>query len=276
MAGAGREYKIRGISHVGHMSLDSGDDTIYIGDGVGNIVHIDRNGTVLGTPLASDSFPDDCIVHHTVRNADLFYTYWMAKGFGIKKIANADKADKAKFDDTPDFKINDRQKKRDGNQKKWKPISIHASNNNVVVGMTRDNEGSVAICDSEGNLQQRIRWDEQNQLVYKCPQYISEKGNGDICTSDSSKNAVMLVNPVNNTFTQLPGVTDPKGICTDTSGNIIVCFNKTVNMFDKTDGWRDLLEKQKKEQNPVSVCVTADRCLYVGFYQSNIVKMIEY
>lgn len=276
MAGAVGEYTIDDITHVKHMSLDSRDDTIYIGDGIGNIVQIKRNGTVLGKPLSSENFPSACSVHHTVRNADLFYTYWMATGSGIKKIKNADTRDLRCFESTPDFKINDKEKTKDGNPKEWTPISIHASNNNVVVGMTRGNEGSVAICDSEGNLQQRIRWDEQKQQVYNRPHYISEKDNGDICTSDSSKNAVMLVNPVNNTFTQLPEVTDPKGICTDASGNIIVCFNKTVNMFDKTDGWRDLLEKQKKEQDPVSVCVTGDRYLYVGFDHSNIVKMFKY
>lgn len=277
---AGTEYTIPGISNAHHMSLDSGDNTIYVGDGVGNIVRIDREGKNLGRPLASTSLPGDFMVHHTVRNAVLYYTYWNRQQSGIKKIANADSANKANFDETPEFKIKDPEKKKDGNSKKWKPISIHASNNNILVRMTRNNEGSVAICDLAGNLQQRIRWynDSQDQLVYKCPLYITENVNGDICTSDSTKNAVMLamVNPGSHTFTQLEhpnGISDPKGICTDTRGNVIVCFNKAVYMWDTSTGtWCQLLQNETLENNPVSVCVDTNQFLHVGSNQHNKVK----
>lgn len=276
---AGTEYTITGISNAHHMSLDSGDNTIYVGDGVGNIVRIDREGNNLGRPLALHG---GFMVHHTVRNAVLYYTYWNERQSGIKKIANADSANKANFDETPEFTINDKEKKKDGNSKKWKPISIHASKNNILVGMTRDNEGSVAICDLAGNLQQRIRWFNANrdQLVYECPHYITENVNGEICTSDSTKNVVMLamVNSLNHTFTQLEhpnGISDPKGICTDTRGNVIVCFNKAVYMFDTNRTWRELLQR-KTEYHPVSVCVDTDEFLYVGCNQNNLVKKFRY
>lgn len=277
---AGTEYTITGIKCAYHMSLDSVDNTIYVGDGVGNIVHIDNEGKNLGTPLASTSFSSDAMVHHTVRNAVLYYTYWHEEQSGIKKIANADSANKANFKETPEFIIKDPETKKDGNSKKWKPISIHASNNNILVGMTRNNEGSVAICDLAGDLQQRIRWynDSQDQLVYKCPLYITENVNGDICTSDSTKNAVMLamVNPGSHTFTQLEhpnGISDPKGICTDTRGNVIVCFNKAVYMWDTSTGtWCQLPQNETIENNPVSVCVDTNQFLHVGSNKHNKVK----
>lgn len=280
MAGTDREYTIAGIRNAQHMSLDSRDKTIYVGDGVGNIIRIDREGNYKGRPLASTSLPGDFMVHHTVRNAVLYYTYWIGQQSGIQKIKNADSPNEAKFDAAFEFNIEDTEKNKDGNSKKWKPISIHASSNSILVGMTRGKEGSVAICDLAGNLQQRIRWydDSQDQLVYNCPHYITENVDGVICTSDSTKSAVMLVNPGNRTFTPLEypnGISDPKGICTDTRRNVIVCFNKAVYMFDTKCTWHELLQK-KTEYDPVSVCVDTDRFLYVGFNQNNIVKKFRY
>lgn len=76
----------------------------------------------------------------------------MVIGFGIKKIKNVDICDLRCFELIFDFKINDKEKMKDGNLKEWILISIYVFNNNVVVGMIRGNEGSVVICDLEGNL----------------------------------------------------------------------------------------------------------------------------
>ena len=73
--------------------------------------------------------------------------------------------------------------------------------------------------------------------MYVHPHYITENINGDICTSDIGKHAVVVVDGLGNYRFSYEGHErnfSPYGICTDTNGRILVCdYKEVVHRLDQ-------------------------------------------
>lgn len=260
-----RMYTVDDLQRVLHMSLDT-SGRLFVGDGRGNVVSTDTHGN--NQLIHLQNIPDDCQVHHTVRNGVVYYTYRNGQTSGI--------AMRAPNGTNTAFNIHN----DDEHGTEWKPISIHASriNEDILIGMTakKGAVGRVIRCDSGGIKHREIFKDNNGQHVYKYPHYITESSNRDIFVSDSGKHAVKI--EVNRRY---PGAEDPgfgpKGICTDTNDHIIVCVDNTVHLLDINGGLlRVLAVDNPGNDDSICVCVDRDGFLHVGYGNSNTVKVYKY
>lgn len=77
-----RVYQVDGLQSVCFMSLDD-SGRLFVGDGMGRVVSTNTHGN--NALISLGSLPDNCVVHHTVRNGVVYYTYWNGETCGIKK-----------------------------------------------------------------------------------------------------------------------------------------------------------------------------------------------
>ncbi|XP_052685291.1 uncharacterized protein LOC128165117 [Crassostrea angulata] len=102
----------------------------------------------------------------------------------------------------------------------WTPLSIHSShiNGDILVGMIKDGESKVTRYNKLGKEIQSIQRDNKGQRLFKYPHYITENINGDTCTSDKNKRAVVVVNNSGQhrfSYTGQRSEFYPFGVCTD-------------------------------------------------------------
>lgn len=108
----------------------------------------------------------------------------------------------------------------------WTPLSICCSrfNGDILMGNKTKTEGKVTRYNDTGAEIQSIQRDNQEQEIYKYPHYITENVNGDICTSDYGKKAVVVVDKSGQhrfTYKGQESKFEPYGICTDILGYIL-------------------------------------------------------
>ena len=138
------------------------------------------------------------------------------------------------------------------------------------MGMYTDREAKVTRYSKTGQEIQNIQRDNQGQELYRIPQYITKNTNGDICTSDLSKQAVVVVNKSGQYRFSYRGQGSEFqlwGICTDVLGHILVCdsVSKTVHLLDQDGGFLSvILSEQQGIDHPFGVCVDDENNLYVG------------
>ena len=124
--------------------------------------------------------------------------------------------------------------------------------------------------------------DNKGQELCSYPHYITENINGDICTSDYNKHAVVLVNKSgqHRFFYTGQGLRFfPWGICTDVLGHILVCdeASKSVHLLDQDGGLLSfILSEQQGINHPRGLCVDDENNLYVGQYGTNTVTVYKY
>ncbi|XP_062583936.1 uncharacterized protein LOC134245680 [Saccostrea cucullata] len=130
----------------------------------------------------------------------------------------------------------------------WSPLSIHSShiNEDLLVG------------------------DEEGWRRAKSPENI----NGDICTSDFDKEAVVVVYKSGQhrfSYTGRGSGFRPFGICTDVLGHILVCdhYTNTVHLLDQDSQFLSYYSHDNKGILPRSVCVDDENNLYVGQGNTN-------
>lgn len=171
----------------------------------------------------------------------------------------------------------------------WEPISIHSSHKNggIFVGMKKitgasNSDAKIVKYSKYGSYLNSIQRDNDRNL-YSEPHYITENINGDICTSDSGKQEVVVVNEEGQLRFSYIGQRssfNPYGICTDTLGHIIVCdsfFNNgTIDIIDKDGQFLTHLVSQPGINRPNSVCVDDKNNLYVGYCASNTLNVYTY
>lgn len=78
----------------------------------------------------------------------------------------------------------------------WEPLSIHSFHisDDILMGMSKDEEGKVIRYNKRGHEIQNIQRDNRGQRLYsRYPHFITEITNGDICVSDYDKHAVVVV-----------------------------------------------------------------------------------
>ena len=166
---------------------------------------------------------------------------------------------------------------------KWTPISVHSSriNGDILVGMYKGAEAKVTRYSKTVKEIQNIQ-NNKGQELYSFPHYITENINGDICTSDYYKSAVVVVNKSGQHRFSYKGRGSkllPWGICTDILGHILVCDNvsKTVHLLDQDGGFLSIiLLPQQGIGYPRGLCVDDENNLYVGQFNTNKVTMYKY
>ena len=108
---------------------------------------------------------------------------------------------------------------------------------------------------------QNLRRAYRGQELYDYQHYITENINVDICTSDYSKEVVVVVNKSGQHRFSYQGQGlrfCPYGSCTDAPGHILVCdgYSKSVHLLDQEGGFLSvILSQQQGIKCPRSVCV---------------------
>ncbi|XP_052682972.1 uncharacterized protein LOC128163405 [Crassostrea angulata] len=256
-----REYKVPGVDEVCHVSVGK-SGRLWASGVDGKLVQTDLHGNQL-QKIQTSSRSEGC--YHTVtQDGDLIYT---------------DKDNKFINKITPDNTITKFIKTGD-----WTPLSIHSShiNGDILVGMRIALKGKVTRYNKTGKEIQNIDRDNKGQKLYSYPHYITENINGDICTSDSLKDAVVVVNKSGKhrfSYTGQASVFYPRGMCTDRLRHILVCdtYSHTVHLLDKDGQFLSLLlTQQQVVKNPYSVCVDDENNLIVGQRYTNTVTVYKY
>ena len=145
-------------------------------------------------------------------------------------------------------------------------------------------EAKVTRYSKAGKEIQNIQRDKQGQELYSYPHYITENINGDICTSDYNKRAVVVVNKSGQhrfSYTGQGSRFCPYGICTDVLGHILVCDtslnSQSVHLLDQDGGFLSIiLSSQQGINHPRGVCVDEENNLYVGQDYTNTMSVYKY
>ena len=133
-----------------------------------------------------------------------------------------------------------------------------------------------------GKELQNIQRDNQERELYSDPHYITENINGDICTSDHKKRAVVVVNKSGQhrfSYTGQGSEFYPWNICTYVLGHILVCdsYSESVHLLDQDGGFLSvILSRRQGIKHPRGVCVDEENNLYVGQYGTNTVTLYKY
>ncbi|XP_078310240.1 uncharacterized protein LOC144618322 [Crassostrea virginica] len=255
-----KEYSVPGVDSVWHVSVDK-SERLWVSGG-GNLVQTDLQGKQLQKIKTSGGNG----YHTATQDGDLIYT---------------DQDEKVIYRITPDRKITEFIKTGD-----WTPVSVHSSriNGDILVGMMKDREAKVTRYSKAGIEKQNIQRDNQGQGLYSDPCYITENINGDICTMNRKKGAVVVVNKSGQhrfSYTGQRSGFFPRGICTDVLGHILVCYDSfiggAVDLLDQDGGLLSvILSLQKGIKEPCGVCVDDENNLYVGQSDTNTVSVYKY
>eukprot|EP00105_Crassostrea_gigas_P044012 XP_019928160.1 PREDICTED: E3 ubiquitin-protein ligase TRIM71-like [Crassostrea gigas] len=254
------EYTVPGVDRICHVSLLK-SDTLCVSDWRANLVKTDLQGNQIQKIQTNGR---DEGYHTVTQDEDLIYT---------------DKHNKVINRITPDNTITEFIK-----TKAWMPLSIYSShiNGDLLVGMITVEEGKVTRYNKTGKEIQNIETDNRGHKLYSNPHYITENTNGDICVSDSLKQAVVVVDKSGQhrfSYTGQGSTFYPKGVCTDLHGHILVCdyHSDTIDLLNQDGQFLCLLLTQQQGlQYPRSVCVDDENNLYVGRSNTNIVPVYKY
>eukprot|EP00105_Crassostrea_gigas_P001978 XP_011414342.1 PREDICTED: uncharacterized protein LOC105318747 [Crassostrea gigas] len=256
-----REYTVPGVDRVLHISLDK-SGTVWGSDNNGNLVQTDLQGNQLQKIQTSGGFG-----YHTVTQG--------------RDLMNADIKNKVINRIKQDNTINEFIKTGD-----WKPLSIYSSriNGNILVGKIEDEEAKVTRYNRTGEEIQNIQRNNKGQGLYKYPHYITENINGDVCTSDLYKQAVVVVNKSGQHRFSYRGQRlgfSPCGICSDLLGHIIVSncqfLSESIHLLDQDGQFLSLLLTSQQGVNcPRGMCVDDKNNLHVGQMFTNTVTVYKY
>ncbi|XP_052678005.1 uncharacterized protein LOC128159015 [Crassostrea angulata] len=255
-----REYKVPGVGRVYHISVGK-SGRLWASDNIGNLVQTDQQGNQLQKIKTSG---EDESYHTFTQDGDLIYK---------------DKHEKFINRITPGNTITQFIKTGD-----WLPLSLYSShiNGDLLIGMVKNREAKVTRYNKTGTEIQNIQRDNKGQPLYKYPYYITENINGDVCVSDWSKPAVVVVDTSGQhmfSYTGQGSEFAPYGICTDVLGHILVCdsFSATVHLLDQDGQFLSLLlAEQQGVYGPRIVCVDDENNLWVGQSNTNTVKVYKY
>nr|XP_022308351.1 uncharacterized protein LOC111114352 [Crassostrea virginica] len=151
-----REYCVRGIGNVWHVSVDK-LERLLVSDSNGNLVQIDQQGNLLQKIKTYGEFEG---YHTATQDGDFIYT---------------DKKKKVIYRITPDKNITEFIKTGD-----WRPLSIHFSriNEDILVGMVNcyNNKARVTRYNKTGKVLQNIQKHNNGEELYGYPRCITSMG----------------------------------------------------------------------------------------------------
>ena len=255
------EYSVPGVQNACHISYKSG--RFWVSDSRQNLVQTDLQGNLHQRIHTSSLFEGS---HTVTQDEDLVYT---------------DSDNNVIFKMTPDKIITEIINLK---AEKYTPLSVHSSriNGDLLVGMIAWEESRLTRYSKTGKEIQNIQWDDEGKELYEYPNYITENINGDICTSDYDKNAVVVVDKSGEYRFSYEGQEDltffPRGICTDTLGHILVCEEDgDVYLLDQDGGFLSfVLSFQQGLRFLHGLCLDDENNLYVGQYFTKTLTVYKY
>ena len=254
-----REYTVPGFGRTFHVSDDK-SDRLWVRDGRGNLVQTDLQGNQLQKIQTSGSLEgyhtatQDGAFIFTDKNRKVIYR------ITLNKISEFIKTGK------------------------WTPLGIHSSciNRDILVGMMKDGRAKVIRYSRTGKELQVIQKDNKEHELYCKPRFITENINGDICTSDYEKRAVVVVNKLGHYKFSYRGQEFrffPCGICTDHLGHILVCdrVRESVHLLDPDGAFLSVILSPKQGiMSPRGVYVDDENNLHVGQPGTYTVTVYKY
>ncbi|XP_048742171.2 uncharacterized protein LOC125655751 [Ostrea edulis] len=164
----------------------------------------------------------------------------------------------------------------------WDPISVYSSpsTGDIFIGLWNNgNIGKVVRynIDTE-KIVQVIQYKSTRQVMYGCPIYITENGNGDVIVSDYGR-AVVVTDDKGKyrfSYTGLSSLFCPRGICTDVYLHILVCddITNSVQILNKDGCFLSLLPMVNKARS--LSYDTETQFVMVGSRYSNSVSVYRY
>lgn len=173
----------------------------------------------------------------------------------------------------------------------WDPICVHWSpvTEDLLVGMYSklNDAAKVTRYNKTGKLIHTIQHNKTGQDLYRSPQYISENSNGDVIVSDNDFGfgAVVVTDrdqQLRFTYTGDPPGSGfwPRGVCTDSLSNILVCdvLTGSIHLIDKNGQFlKHLLTKSNEMKKPWILSYDfKTNLLLVGSWYSNTVYVFRY
>ncbi|XP_062620717.1 uncharacterized protein LOC134282330 [Saccostrea cucullata] len=156
-------------------------------------------------------------------------------------------------------------------------------NGDILLGLNNTALDTSKVTRYDVTGQKILDIEDQGVKLYNYPSYITENINGDIWTSDTVK--VVVVNKSGKHRFNYRGhqshYFNPKGICTDILGHVLVCnsslFRPSVHLLDQDGQFLSLLlTKEHNIHDPRSVCVDDKHNLYLGQYGRNKIRVYKY